>query len=64
MLKVDENKCIGCGACVSIVPEVFDFNDEGYAMVKETITSEDLENNKEDITEAAEGCPTSAIENN
>ena len=30
---VDESKCIGCGACVAIAPENFDFNEEGYSIV-------------------------------
>ena len=29
-VKVNEEKCIGCGACVAIAPENFDFNDEVY----------------------------------
>ena len=56
-IKVNEN-CIGCGACTAIAPEYFEFNDEGYAqpIIKE------VEEINDDVIEAKEGCPTSAIE--
>lgn len=55
MIKVDENTCIGCGACVAISPENFDFSDAGLSkVISEEIT---------DTThEAASACPVSAIE--
>lgn len=57
--KVDENACIGCGACCSICEEVFDFSSEGFAVAKEEeITDEET---KEKAIEAMEGCPTNAI---
>ena len=57
--KVNEN-CIGCGACVAITDsKVFDFNDNGLAhCIVDTINEEDQEVAKE----AANNCPTSAIE--
>ena len=30
MVKVDESKCIGCGACVSVAPENFDFHEFNF----------------------------------
>lgn len=55
---VNEN-CIGCGACTSIAKEYFELNDDGYAKPKvEKVEEKDLN----DVEEAAEGCPTSAIE--
>ncbi len=56
-IKVNEN-CIGCGACTAIAPDFFEFGDEGYAQPKE----KEVEEITEDIKEAQEGCPTSAIE--
>lgn len=59
--EVDENKCIGCGSCVSITDnKFFDFNDDGKAIaIKNTEpTEEDIEN----INNAIEFCPTGAIE--
>lgn len=58
-VNVSENLCIGCGACASIVSEVFDMNDNGIAYVK---TDEYNESKKEDILDAVENCPTNAIE--
>ena len=58
---VKDEKCIGCGSCVSLTDEkIFDFDEEtGKAKcIVEEVNSED-----EDLTkQAMEYCPTSAIE--
>ena len=33
-VEIDKDKCIGCGACTTIVPEVFELGDDGLAFVK------------------------------
>ena len=54
-IKVNEDKCIGCGACVAIAPENFDFNDDGLSVViGEEVT--------EEAVSAMEACPVCAIE--
>lgn len=59
--KVNQNACIGCGACAAICPEEFEITDEGIAKeINENIE----DNNKDAVIEASEGCPTSAIEVN
>ena len=58
-VKVNQSKCIGCGACPSLVPEVFDFNDDGLA---HTIVDEVPENLEVQTKEALENCPVEAIE--
>ena len=58
-LKVNQDKCIGCGQCVSICKDVFNFNDDGLAEVIETPVKEE---HIEDATNAKESCPTEAIE--
>ena len=59
-LKVNKDKCIGCGQCIGITDEkVFQFDDDNLAKVIETPVSEE---NKEDATIAMESCPTGAIE--
>lgn len=58
-VKVNQDACIGCGACVSICNDVFDFNDEGLSEATTDEISEDL---VDDVKEAIESCPTSAIE--
>ena len=56
-VNVSQDRCIGCGACVAIDPEHFEFNEEGKSSV---ITNENLES--ENLVNAIESCPTSAIE--
>ncbi len=58
-VKVNDDLCIGCGACAAICDDVFELNDEGISEVKEDKIDEDLE---ESVKEAIESCPTSAIE--
>ncbi len=53
---VNEDACIGCGACVSIDPEHFEFNDEGLS---HAINQENLDSS--DLASAISSCPTSAI---
>lgn len=53
MIKVNDT-CIGCGACVAIDPEHFDFN-EGVSVA----TSQEV---TDTVKEAAEACPVGAIE--
>lgn len=60
-VKVNKDVCIGCGACTAICPDVFEFSDEGFAKaVNETVP----EGTEEEVKDAAEGCPTGAIETN
>lgn len=58
-VKVDNNSCIGCGACVAVCPNVFELSDEGYATAK---VAEVPEEEKGNVNDAAEGCPVSAIQ--
>lgn len=57
-VNVLDNMCIGCGACVALVPEEFDFSDEGYA---KALNEEVKEENKQLVLEAKDNCPTGAI---
>lgn len=58
-IKVNEDACIGCGACMAICDEVFEMNDEGLSVAKTNeVTDEEI---KEQVKDAAESCPTSAI---
>ena len=58
-LKVNQDVCIGCGACQAVCSEVFQINDEGLAT---TIVDEINDDVKEDAIDAKEGCPVGAIE--
>lgn len=55
MIKVNENTCIGCGSCVAISPEHFDFDDNGLAKA----ISQEV---NDSVMEASNSCPVSAIE--
>lgn len=56
-INVSKDRCIGCGACVAIDSEHFEFNEEGKSSV---INNENLES--ENLLNAVESCPTCAIE--
>ena len=54
MINVDENKCIGCGACVAVDSEHFAFNDQGLSsVIKQEVT--------DSVKEAKDACPVDAI---
>jgi ferredoxin len=57
-VKVNNDSCIGCGACAAVCPEVFEIEDTGYAVAKGEVTPE-LEAKVQD---AKDGCPAGAIE--
>lgn len=56
-IKVDKKKCLGCGVCISLCPEVFELED-GKSKVKEKV---DLKKHKDSIKEAIQICPVQAI---
>ncbi len=55
MIKVDENSCIGCGACVAIAPETFEFDEKGLSKPIEGAAVTDA------AKEACGSCPVGAI---
>lgn len=57
--RVDKDKCIACGLCVSTCPSVFEFDDDGLAKAKDGTLDKSLAG---DVQASADGCPTSAIE--
>jgi len=52
MVRIDKNRCIGCGICVNICPQ-------GFNIVNRKAIIED--ENASCIIEAVNGCPQSAI---
>jgi len=55
---VDQDLCIGCGACIDTAPELFDYNDEGLAQaIVDTVPADQ----EELAQEAIDSCPTEAI---
>ncbi|MBD3355466.1 ferredoxin [Candidatus Woesearchaeota archaeon] len=53
-VKVDKEKCIGCGACTAVCGDVFEIKDT-KAFAKEP------ETDKECAKEGADACPVDAI---
>ncbi len=58
-VKVNRDSCIGCGACAAICDDVFEIDDEGLSTVKKEEVEDDQ---KQEVQDAADSCPTGAIE--
>lgn len=56
-IKVDRGKCIAAANCIGMAPKVFALDGSRKAIVTDTKGAEDAT-----IAEAAEACPTEAIE--
>lgn len=55
-IKIDKDKCIGCGLCASIAEKVFRLGGEGKAQVIEPVGDKETK-----IQEAIDSCPVQAI---
>lgn len=53
-IKVNKAMCIGCGACISIDPDHFEFDEDGSSKVKE----ETIQELTDEVKEAVASCPT------
>jgi ferredoxin len=56
IIKVIKELCIGAATCVVFAPETFDLDGDGIVLVKEGTWNE-----AEEIIQAAQSCPTTAI---
>lgn len=54
---INQEKCIGCGTCVAMVPNVFEINDANKAEVVDADGD-----TPENIETAIKACPVQAIE--
>jgi ferredoxin len=57
-VSVDEETCVGCGACAEICPEVFQVPDEKALVLLDEVPA----GFQDRCREAAEACPVEAIE--
>ena len=55
-IKVDNDKCIGCGTCAVLAPKTFKLRDDGKVDVINPPGDEE-----EKIKEAIDSCPVDAI---
>ena len=53
------DECVGVGQCVTIAPEVFDLDDDGYSRTRVGTVPADQ---REQVLRAVSSCPTGAIE--
>ena len=60
-IKLDSNTCQGHGRCYSLAPDLFDSDDEGYAVLK-VVDGVVPEGQEEQARLAADNCPEYAIE--
>jgi len=57
-VKVDPDACMGCGVCETIVEEVFELGDEGFAIVLMDPVPEPF---RDLVQQAFDECPEEAI---
>ncbi len=53
---VDEEECIGCGACVDSAPDVFSLNEDDIAEIINAAGG-----SEEEIQDAMDACPSECI---
>jgi ferredoxin len=58
-VSVDPERCRGHGVCLSLCPEVFTLNDDGYAEVRTPDVAAEWETA---VGDAAAACPEQAID--
>ncbi|MGI6423166.1 MAG: ferredoxin [Candidatus Dojkabacteria bacterium] len=62
-VSIDQSKCVACGSCVAICPEVFELKEDGTVDVKEEWKGKDIPAELEaKVLEARDLCSVIAIE--
>lgn len=56
-VKINKDKCIGCGSCVNVCGEVFEMGGDNKSKVKADPAGHEAE-----VKMARDACPTQAIE--
>ena len=58
-IQLDNAKCQGHGRCYALAPDLFESDDEGYAVLK--VEGEVAADREDDAILAADNCPEYAI---
>ena len=58
-IRIEKEKCVLCGTCVALFPEVFKFSDDMTEIIIDSSAVRD-----EDIDKLIDVCPTGAISKN
>lgn len=63
---VEKDTCIACGACGATAPDIYDYDDDGIAVViygddNNCGVTEIPEDLYDDLQDAQDGCPTDSI---
>lgn len=63
-VKVISEKCLGCGTCASILPQIFELNENGISQVKSEYKDKIIKDSKliAKIEKVKDMCPHMAIE--
>ena len=56
-VTVDNDKCIGCGLCANMAPDLFEMQEDKARVIVDVVPSE-LEDAAKEVTES---CPVDAI---
>jgi ferredoxin len=57
-IRIDRSLCAGHGRCFSLAPEVFDYDEEGFRVLREETIPPGLE---DAARRGAAGCPERAV---
>jgi ferredoxin len=62
-VKLEREKCIGCGSCVALCPKCFELIDDGksHLVGAEKKDVEEIENDVDCAQAAADACPVQCI---
>jgi ferredoxin len=55
-IKIDKEKCIGCGTCIALAPKTFEFDSENKAKC-----INEQGDDEQTIKSATDACPVQAI---
>lgn len=62
-ISIDKEKCIKCGLCAGIYPDIFSFEEDGIKIIKKegVLNSEENKKLADDLDTAKISCPNRAI---